>query len=701
MDEIIDGLTYAEDEANLNAISEAYHRDLNGNTSTWDVMADNFDQVRTMWPGQSRDQIKRSIDAKPWRFASDAVVPTIEPRKDRLVAILMNAVRNGNITAIPVGSNDAEESSATSNFMRWMMDSWIPDYYEELELSASNFVEKGLAVTFPAWEKYNRLHLERFDLDAIAEESIEVAEMLADPDREDEILLALQEQFEYVDEQSAKKALKQLRNEGVADIPVVKQDIDRPTVSAKDPSADVILPPYAMSGKKVSRVHYRSFLTAADILSSVETQGWDKEWAEDVIENYMGVTQSDIDGYQSNQSSFSQNRRAHSIGYDSADAPDLVEIAQTFLKLIDKKSGAIGIYQVVWCPKQAKSQFGESRVGLYELMNGHDELPVVITPFMRDTKRIYDVRAVPERLRGNQRMAKVTRDSTIDQFSIANNPPRTHPAGRPPNPWGAGAEFATRRGEEGLYRTLDIPDTRRDGVELERYLNEEADYIAGLTENSSTALQLQQHLINRWLSHVSEVARFCYKNYQKLYGKDEIYFRVTGVADPQVFNKTYHQEELDIRIVFDAKMNDPEHVKETTQTLLALKQSNTDGTYSNREIDAIVAHLTVPQFASRILRDDGAAQAEILKNVAEDLALIWSGQQVGARSEGANIALEYIQNTYLQKQNVNARLAADPEFAEALQIYMGQYQQQAVQAQNATRGRLGTQAAELQGINNG
>ena len=702
MDDYIKGLTYAEDTPNLQSISEAYHRDTNDNSSTWDVMGDNFDQVRCQWPGKSRNQRKNAEDAKPWRGASDVEVPVIEPRKDRLVALMMNAVHQGNWNALPVSSDDTENAASQGDFLRWMMDCWIPDAYEELELSAHNFVEKGVAATFCGWKKERRTQIERFDLEEIAldgPDGIVLAEFLSDEANEEAIILQLQNEFDFVDETIAKKALKQLREEGFADLPVAKGDIDHPIIQGKDPGADIILPPYAMSCKDLNRFHVRHFLTSAEILANVQSQDWNEDWAEDMVENHMGVTQREIDGDYSDRNSYASNRRAHSLDINSKDAPDLAEVVESYIKLVDEDSGAVGIYRCIWSPKQVATKRFEQYYAVYDLMNGLSEFPLSLTPYMRDTKRIYDVRALPERLRGNQRMSKVARDTTIDQFSLAVNPPRTHPSGRPPPVWGSGAKYPVRRGEENSYQTLDIPNTRREGVDLERFLNEEADYITGLNDGDPSSLALQQHFINRWLLHVSEVGRLCYKNFQKLYDGEDIFFRVTNSANAQTISKSTSQDELDFKIVFDTRLSNPDYVQQTIQALVQLKAGNTDGSYNNREIDSITAYLLVPQFASRFVRNPGEVESEILKGVSEDLAAIWSGQQVGARDEGAAIALEYINTSYLPKQSTQTRLQVDPEYAQNMELYIGQYQMQIEQQKNVVRGRLGTEAAELQGVN--
>ena len=52
---------------------------------------------------------------------------------------------------------------------------------------------------------------------------------------------------------------------------------------------------------------------------------------------------------------------------------------------------------------------------------------------------------------------------------------------------------------------------------------------------------------------------------------------------------------------------------------------------------------------------------------------------------------------YTSGQGVQARLQSDQEFATNLQNYAAQYQQQAVQQQNAQIGKLGTAPAQMGG----
>lgn len=699
-DETIEELAYVSKEPNVEALNKIYKEDRDDHSGYADQLADSYNQRRCIWPGQSLDQKKNYADAKPWPGASDVVVPVIDPRINTLVAFMMNAIRDGNITAYPVNSDDVERAAATSTFCRWMVDSWIPCAYEHVEMSLNNMLEKGIAATWVGWEKRRRVHLEELDIEAIAQESPEFADLLADETREDEVIALLQDQFEAVNEKRARKALKELRQKGVAEIPVVKGDIDRPVIEAKCPRADIIFPSYTMDPKDVDRCHVRHFMTIQDLRSAVATEGWDEDWVNDIIEHHMGMTQSEIEGPYGNRNEFLSNQQATLFSTGNQDAEDLVEVVRTFQRLVDKEDGAVGYYHTVWCPKQVSDNRTGDKAGyaIFELLNGWDEFPIAITTLTKDSKRMYDQRNVSDLLRGNQRLAKVTRDAFVDQMSLHLNPPRTHPAGRPPSVWGAGADFATRRGEENLYKTLDIPNTMRDGVDFEQYLDAEADEIMGLRENSPNALQRQQYFVNRALSHVAEIVRLAYKAYQKFYGEDLIHFRVTGVPDPQTFNRGPQDEELDIKFFYDVRLQDREYIEKTTTSMLSLSQADVNGDIDRSELLRVVAYLNMPQFANRILRPQSEARADVIRKVADDLALISSGQSVGAQPSGAQVALQYIQE-YVSQPDVAARLAQDEAFAQRIDLYVSQYEFQLQQQANAVTGRIGTEPAQLQGIN--
>lgn len=214
------------------------------------------------------------------------------------------------------------------------------------------------------------------------------------------------------------------------------------------------------------------------------------------------------------------------------------------------------------------------------------------------------------------------------------------------------------------------------------------------------ALVRQQYYTDRGLLHVAKLARLAYKGFQKFYDGEDIHFRITGNPDPQVHNQGPDDEDLDIKFFYDVRTQDREYVKDTVETLLKLPQADPTGSVDPAEVIRVVTYLAAPQFAGRILRSSEASRADVLSKVSKDLSLIYSGQGVGAQPNGGDIAIDYIENTYVQNPDIMRKLQEDPIFAENLSAYLEQYKFQKQQNEvNAQTGRIGTKPAPLQGVN--
>ena len=101
-----------------------------------------------------------------------------------------------------------------------------------------------------------------------------------------------------------------------------------------------------------------------------------------------------------------------------------------------------------------------------------------------------------------------------------------------------------------------------------------------------------------------------------------------------------------------------------------------------------------PVMADAVLQPVETAQQQVIKDVTDDLAKIFSGIEMPARPSGAGIAMQAIQQ-YTQQPDVAERLQSDEAFRARLEKYAGQYTFQIQQAQNAQIGRVGTAPAQM------
>ena len=108
----------------------------------------------------------------------------------------------------------------------------------------------------------------------------------------------------------------------------------------------------------------------------------------------------------------------------------------------------------------------------------------------------------------------------------------------------------------------------------------------------------------------------------------------------------------------------------------------------------VLAGAVNPALADAVLQPAEEAQQQIVKQVTDDLSKIYAGIEVGARPNGAQVAMQVIQQ-YTQQPDVMQRLQQDEAFKSRLEKYLQQYQFQMQQMQNAQIGRIGTAPAQM------
>jgi len=131
--------------------------------------------------------------------------------------------------------------------------------------------------------------------------------------------------------------------------------------------------------------------------------------------------------------------------------------------------------------------------------------------------------------------------------------------------------------------------------------------------------------------------------------------------------------------------------------MVSLIQLDRNGKMNTDRLLEFAASAINPFFADYVLQPDEEAADKMMKDVTDDLAKLYAGIEVPARPNGAQFALQMIQG-YAQQPDVAQRLQGDEAFAARLTKYAEQYQFSMQQMQNAQIGRLGTNPAEMGGV---
>jgi hypothetical protein len=185
-----------------------------------------------------------------------------------------------------------------------------------------------------------------------------------------------------------------------------------------------------------------------------------------------------------------------------------------------------------------------------------------------------------------------------------------------------------------------------------------------------------------------------FKCFQR-FGPDEVFFRVTGNADPQTFTKGDPNENFDIMISYDVLNSDANSQEQKLQQITALTALDRNGRINVDSLLDIAAQAIDPVLADTILQPAQVAAEQVTQFVTDDLAKIYSGMEMPARPNGGQVALQIIQQ-YVSQPDISGRLQSDEAFAARLQKYAGQYQFAQQQQVNATQnGLYGTEAASI------
>lgn len=680
--DLTEALLYVGKEPNVMALKTAYDQTVNDLGWYLTTCRDSFDYRRNIWAGKSKDLLKHGAAAFPWDNASDTEVFLIDEHIDAYVNLFMVALSRANIRAYPTEHGDVGRAKVTSAFLKWMIRTYIPDFERQMELGANYLLEKNVMITYVGWQKESRTYLQKMDLEQIAAQFPPLAQKILSGEDDEALIMLFKQQIPGIKDARIKKALQQLRKNRVAELPVVRESVNAPKVVALAPDCDVFFPAYTTNPQDAPYCFWRVIMTAQQIWNKVETEGWDKEWAEKVVAGPRASI--DIGSPRSNAT------RTRTT--DTASSGDLFEVIHCYQRLIDEDDGSQGIYCTIFHPDYT-GKVGDPAYAKMELLNGYDEYPFVVTRWSEDHKRLYECNTLPEKMRGSQWQVKVERDSRIDRNSLATCPPKMVPdTFQGTLDWSPKSTIPYRR--MGEIHFAPIPQFNPGSVEIERTVIDEARRMMGRDpETDSLATSKQQAFVKKFLTHVQAVVRLAFQCFQR-FGPEEVFFRVTGVSNSIRYTRGDPNEKFDITIMFDVLNNDPDTVEKQIQQMVALKQIDTEGRMKMGDVLEFVAYTINPAMADAVLQPAQQAQENVIKSVTDDLTKIYSGIEVGAQPNGAQIALQVI-GQYVQQPDILERAQKDEPFKLRLEKYVKQYQFQMDQAQNAQIGKIGTPPAAM------
>lgn len=698
------------DEFDFNKFKDVYDRDVDDIRWYVEKCTRNRDYRKNKWAGKSDDLKKQDVDSFPYQYASDTEVYTIDRSIQNGVALAMNGMNRSQIRAYPRTAEDAERSAEVSVMLRWMRDAGIQSFQRESELACSYWLEKGLAVTYCGSRKKNRSVTKTYDIEAVQKsipelpeveqmEEMAFMELMVDEDRISELL----EFFNQVDnwqvnEKRLKKALKQLRKTGVADIPYVVEGEFEFDVRTLPPDADFIAPSYVMNIQEAPRLHMRMLMTGQDLLNYKATGEWDADWVDYMIQNHTGMSKSEFNtphgtlGYDRYGSSRNQGSRT------GADARDFIEVVFTYERLIDEEDSAEGIYLTIWSPKM-EGEIPEVPGHAYrKLQSGRKNYPFVVTPLSYEDKTLYESTTWPEILRAPQKTEKTVIDNYIDEAQWSASPMMWGGPGVDLGQYGPGARVNGPIGREPKF--INKPQDFTPNINLLEIMNQQSMQHVGLSPNDPLSEVRQRHTVDAFLRrHVQAVLAMAYETF-KLEGPDEIYFRITGKKEGISFMNNRDETPMDLSISFNSTYDDPEQLERLASVAETAKRLSPSKIGSD-EMAEWLMNAADPMLGEMVIKPESEGSARIVDETLDDIQRMSAGIPAGARTDAAQARIGIV-DQYVQQQAQYEQSGVPTLFTQSqqFQYLVGEYKKQLEQVVNqevnATEyGQYGARAAKM------
>jgi len=671
-------LLYVSKEPDIAYLAEAYKRTQSDLGEWLDRRQRDYDTRHCHWSGQSDDFKKHASlnstgEVFPWEGASDQQVRLCDELISCRIAMSMNAIRRAHIVATPTESNDVERANVVSNFLRWLINSKMDEFYPEVELGLNHFFEKGMMVHYCWYENKELKQQQTISLQEIAQALPQIASAIQDGSMDEELSEALKGQFN-ISKSKARGMLKEMRKDGETTIPVTRQVVSRPKIKALAPDEDVFWPSYCIDPQEAPYMFHSVSMTPEQLRSKISTEKWSEEFVDAAIELAGQGEDVDENIYQLRDDD----------NFTRSDDDSLVRIVYCYQRLLDEDN-VPGIYCTIY------SSHISDLYAKHQLLDyAHGKYPFVVTTLEKTSKKLYSSRSYPELIEGLQQVLKVETDGGIDSQSLATLPPIEHPLGRAPSRYGPGVRLPYR--VPGEVRFASTPRGSVSNVELRRYIQEQADRYFGRNApgvNPVEAQMKQQEVIDKVFHHLKHVLDQVYSLYQQ-YGPDQEYFRVTGMQDMQKYSKGNPNDRFDFYMQFDAATQDPEQMLERVNAIATLgAQLDKNGTLDTERLLQIAVGQIMPGAAESVLLPKETAQAKAMDEERQTIAEIYAGVPPNVKPNDAHEMKLQVFQQWLQQPDVAQKVQEDPALQERIQNYMQQRNMQIQQKQNAQIGRLG------------
>jgi hypothetical protein len=701
-----DSLVFASNEPDIPSLYDEYMRSTQNGGNTANI-AENDDIRLARWAGQTDDGKKHSENrpdgdpAFPFEGASDVRCRLVDKTINEIVAMLITTFDRCQVKVKGIEFNDSEGAATANVLMSWLLESKLrTELRKEAQLLANYTLQYGWSGLNVIWEQETGIRHQTIRMEEllmVVQRAIQenpnssiasLPDAIMNPEKADFAASVLMSYLPSITEKDAKAAVKDLRENGVVNIPESFISKNQPSIVALKPYDEISFPPETIDIQKARVVFRRTFVTEVELRSMAQQYGWSAEFVEEAV-NTAGM-----------QSQFNDPNllpAAALINYQVNRNDNLIELVYAYSRQLNE-SNQTGVYQTIFCPQSGSTNYAQ-----HELLGyAHNKYPFVI--YRRESIRrpIYETRGVPEIAMTDQEEIKAQRDSIRDRTAFTTLPPvlvKKRFSGI--NKISPGIHLPVTSVDD--YRFMPTPTGEPNTAFnlIDRVEMEHCAYF-GLYHPSIPPQKtqvVQQYNVNNWLDVWAEAFSMTFSLMLQYMPPAEIE-QITGRSIPQNISSVSNQ--YDFHIKYDVRELDTQFVieklKAITQFVLPL---DAGGVIDKNKLVKAAVEAIDPDKAKELIINTASASQMLYKDIQSDIGLMMLGNEANyvENDPSASTKLQYFQDIVSKNPKAQQQMQQDPHFRSLIENYIKNLQMSVMQQQNKQIGRtgvtpVGQQAAE-------
>jgi len=689
-----DKLVYASSTPDIPYLWQEYNRSTQNGGNVANIM-ENDDIRLSRWAGQTSDGKKHSESrlegdaAFPFEGASDVRCRLVDRTINDIVAMLMTTFDRCKVKVKGTEYNDYDFAGSANVLMDWLTQSKMrQELRSEAELLGQYTQQYGWSGLHIMWEQETALRYQVIRIDEIAQLSQQamqsgsslkdLATAIMNPEQEQYAIDLISQYLTDVDPKDVKKAVRELREEGKAQIPEKYTSKNLPSVVALKPFDEISFPPETINIQDARVIFRRVFMTEMEIRSQAAQYGW----GEDFVNQAVSVA-----GLRTNFHDPNILPAATLINYQINRNMHLIEVVYAYSRLINE-DGSQGIYCTIFCPRAGSDIYAS-----HELLGyAHNKYPFVIYRREHLRRPIQESRGVPEVAMTDQFEIKAQHDSIRDRTAFTTMPPilvKKRLGGI--NKIAPGIHLPVTTADDYKFMSPPQSETQTAFNLINIVEQNHAAYFGIYHPNiqPQRTQVTQQYVVNNWLDVWSECFNMMFSLCLQYLDPAEIE-SITNKPMPQ--NMSAISNQFDFQIKYDVREIDTDFVMQKLQAIMQFVMPlDSAGIIDKSKLVRAAIEAIDPDKAKDLIVEQASASQMLYKDIQSDIGLMMLGNEANyvENDPTAQTKLQYLQDIMGKNPKAQQQMQGDQHFRALVDNYVKNLQMSVSQQQNKQIGRTG------------